>query len=127
MLKQVGKLIGSRRLIDVNYDWVERWALGMGETYAPSTIKKRVEFLGRAIAWGMRREKVSFMNNPVSLLPKGYATKTSRKSACGLESGIDAWRLHRKGLFARFSPIKMRPCSSIWHLKQPCECVRCSR
>ena len=79
MFKLVGGLIGERKLTTVNYDWVERWAIGLTDTLSPSTTKKRVEFLGRAIAWGMRREKLGFVSNPVKLLPKGYATRNVPK------------------------------------------------
>lgn len=79
MFATVGKAVGKRRLIDTNYNWVEGWTETLSETLAPSSIKKRVEFLGRAIAWGMRREKLSYLNNPVKQLPKGYATKNVAK------------------------------------------------
>lgn len=79
MFAAVGKAVGKRRLIDTNYNWVEDWTETLSETLAPSSIKKRVEFLGRAIAWGMRREKLSYLNNPVKQLPKGYATKNVAK------------------------------------------------
>ena len=79
MFVPVGNLIGKRRIIDANYSWVEGWTETLSQTLAPSSIKKRVEFLGRAIAWGMRREKLSYLNNPVKQLPKGYATKNVAK------------------------------------------------
>ena len=76
----VGGMIGHYPLVRLNYDWVEAWAASLGnDGKAPSTIKKRVEFLGRALAWGMRKGKVSLVQNPVSLLPKGYATKNVPK------------------------------------------------
>lgn len=71
----VGAAIGATRLIDMNYDWVERWALGLAKNLSPSSIKKRVEFLGRALAWAMRKDKITLLHNPVKQLPKGYATK----------------------------------------------------
>lgn len=75
MFGVVGGLIGQTNIKSLNYDWTERWALGLGKTLSPSSIKKRVEFLGRAIAWGMRKDKLSLLHNPVKQLPKGYATK----------------------------------------------------
>lgn len=79
MFRTVGPKIGATKVKSVNYGWVEEWVAELVKTYSPSTTKKRVEFLGRAIAWGMRREKVAFLNNPVQQLPKGYATKNVPK------------------------------------------------
>lgn len=75
MFRIVGDMIGQTNLTSVNYDWVERWVGELSKKLAPSTMKKRVEFLGRALAWAMRKNKVSLLNNPVRQLPKGYATK----------------------------------------------------
>lgn len=88
----VGTAIGQTRLVLINYDWVENegpttWP----KTLAPSTMKKRVEFLGRALAWGMRKEKLSLLNNPVRRLPKGYATKNVPKEK--LWAGERDWGL----------------------------------
>lgn len=79
MFDIVGKMIGKTQLKAVCYDWVEIWANALGTKHAPSTTKKRVEFLGRALAWGMRKEKLSLLHNPVKQLPKGYATKNVPK------------------------------------------------
>ena len=75
MFKVVGKLIGQTNIKSVNYDWTERWALSLSKALSPSSTKKRVEFLGRALAWAMRKDKITLLHNPVKQLPKGYATK----------------------------------------------------
>ena len=75
MFKIVGQMIGQTNVKLINYDWTERWALGLGKTLSPSSTKKRVEFLGRALAWAMRKDKITLLHNPVKQLPKGYATK----------------------------------------------------
>lgn len=75
----------SRQLFDVSmnkltYDWVENWVAEMKAAgMAPSTLKKRVGILARAVDWGMRREKLSLVTNPLRLLPKGYASKGVEK------------------------------------------------
>lgn len=76
MFGVVSALIGRVKLTALNYDWVEAWVQQLKAAgLAPSTMKKRVEFLGRALAWAMRKNKISLQNNPVQQLPKGYATK----------------------------------------------------
>lgn len=75
MFPLVGKLVGGTDLKLVNYDWTEKWARKLAVSFSPSSIKKRMEFLGRALAWGIRTDRLSLQNNPVKQLPKGYATK----------------------------------------------------
>jgi len=64
----------------LTYDWVEMWVDGMkSDGLAPSTIRKRIGTLARAVDWGMRKGKVSLAANPLRLLPKGYVTKGVEK------------------------------------------------
>lgn len=80
MFKVVGADIGKTDLKLVNYDWVERWVNRMvADGLAPSTMKKRTEFVARALDWAMRKNMVSLQNNPVKLLPKGYASRNVAK------------------------------------------------
>ena len=76
MFATVGKRVGALPLTRLTYEWLEEWVKSLSdEGLAPSTIKKRVEFIGRAIAWALRRGRLAWPNNPVKLLPKGYATR----------------------------------------------------
>lgn len=68
--------VGRVRVTVVDYAWVENWVARMKERgLSPSTLKKRVGLLARCFDWGMRTGKLSLINNPFRLLPKGYATK----------------------------------------------------
>lgn len=58
----------------LTYSWVEGWVEAMKASLKPSTLTKRVGLLTRVVDWGMRRELINLSNNPLRLLPKGYAT-----------------------------------------------------
>ena len=88
----VGAAIGATRLIDMNYDWVERWALGLAKTLSPSSIKKRVEFLGRALAWAMRKDKSPCCTTLSNSCRKAMPPRTCQKSVCGPASATGGWR-----------------------------------
>lgn len=76
MFDLVSKTVGRTKIIEFSYNWVEIWVNEMvGEGKAPSTIKKRVEFLSRTVDWAMRRNLINLANNPIKLLPRGYATR----------------------------------------------------
>ena len=93
LLPTLCNTIGDTRLQDVNNKWLDTWIMIMKQTLAPSTLKKRVELLARAIDWGMRKDMLVFTNNPLRLLPKGYASdgasheRDRRLSETGVEEG----------------------------------------
>ena len=76
VLSTITRSIGLRDLSAFNYPWVEAWVKEMqAEGLAPSTLIKRVGSLARCVDWGIRSGKLSLPNNPLRLLPRGYATK----------------------------------------------------
>lgn len=68
------------KVTQLSYNWVEGWVDDMkAEGLSPSTIRKRIGTLARAVDWGMRKEKLSLTTNPLRMLPKGYVTKGVEK------------------------------------------------
>ena len=64
----------------LSYNWVEMWVDGLkSDGLSPSTIRKRIGTLARAVDWGIRKGKLSLEANPLRLLPKGYVTKGVNK------------------------------------------------
>lgn len=63
-------------LSTVNYNWVEGWVSKMKreEHLAPGTIRHYVGALSRCLNWCVRKNVM--LQNPLSLLPRGYATYT---------------------------------------------------
>ena len=45
------------------------------EGLSPSTLTKRVGLLARCVDWALRRALLSLSQNPLRLLPRGYATR----------------------------------------------------
>ena len=75
LIGTLSKAIGTVRIDALNYGWVEQWVVEMqGAGLAPSTLTKRVGLLARCVDWAMRSEMLSMLNNPLRLLPRGYAT-----------------------------------------------------
>jgi integrase len=75
-LKAVRNALGSTKMELLTYSWAEAWVERMkAGGKAPSTLKKYVGVLARAVDWAMRTEKVTLMTNPLRLLPRGYGTK----------------------------------------------------
>lgn len=75
VLKPLQKALESTAMTRLTYSWVEGWVEGMKTSLKPSTLTKRVGLLARVVDWAMRREMINLPNNPLRLLPKGYATK----------------------------------------------------
>lgn len=68
--------LGAVRVADLNYTWAEGWVQGMklNQNLAPSTIRRRVQALAKAIDAHLRRTPGAMVGNPLRLLPKGYST-----------------------------------------------------
>ena len=68
--------LGAVPLRDVTYTWVEGWVgrMKLQHNLAPSTIRRRVQALARAIDDHLRRTPDAMAGNPLRLLPKGYST-----------------------------------------------------
>lgn len=76
LLPLLTKLVGKTRLELLTHAWVDAWVDEMkAAKLAPSTMLKRVGLLARAVDWGMRKEHITLPNNPLRMLPRGYATK----------------------------------------------------
>ena len=70
------KRLDKVKVTELTYTWVEKWLTGMfDEGLAPGTVTKRIGLLARCVDWTMRSNKASFSDNPLRLLPTGYATK----------------------------------------------------
>lgn len=80
VLKPLTKALESTAVTRLTYAWVEEWVECMKASLKPSTLKKRVGLLARVVDWAMRRNLLSLLNNPLRLLPKGYATKGAPRS-----------------------------------------------
>lgn len=70
--------VGSVRLVDANYTWLSGYVrqLKVKNNLSPTSIKHRVQALGRSIDEYLRHHPDLVMSNPVKLLPKGYSTYT---------------------------------------------------
>lgn len=82
--------LSGMRLDQLTYSWAESWVaqLKRKTNLAPGTIRKRVGGLARAIDWYLRSHPDIQIANPLRLLPRGYATYTTRDAE--LIRGTDA-------------------------------------
>ena len=115
------KTIGETKVRVVNNEWLDAWIDRMKPSLAPSTIKKRVELFARCIDWAMRKNFVALSENPMRLLPVGYASdgkqraRDRRLSEDGTEEGAI-----RKVLVEKKSTFCL-----IWPWSRPCGYGRC--
>jgi integrase len=74
--------VGTVKLASFTYDWAERWVERMKVTQhlAPSSIRKRVGALSRAVDDHARRTPSLNLSNPLKLLPKRYSTYGERET-----------------------------------------------
>jgi integrase len=72
--------VGAAKLSELNYAWVEAWVarLKLEQNLAPSTIRKRVGALSRAITWWATSNPTFNLSNPILLLPKRYSSYTTQ-------------------------------------------------
>lgn len=76
LLPTLVKRVGETRVEVLSYSWVEEWVTTMqAEGLSPSTLTKRVGLLARCVDWALRRALLSLSQNPLRLLPRGYATR----------------------------------------------------
>jgi len=68
--------VGEVRLADANYKWLMTYVqrLKVQNNLSPTSIKHRVQALGRAIDEYLRNHPDVPATNPTKLLPKGYST-----------------------------------------------------
>lgn len=74
-LKTLTREVGSTRLHDASYSWLTDYVrqLKVEQNLSPTSIKHRVQALGRAIDEYLRHHPEVQLANPVKLLPRGYA------------------------------------------------------
>lgn len=72
--------VASVPLRDYTYKWLEAYILKCktGRNLAPSSIRHRVQALGRAVDEFLRQHPGIDMVNPTKLLPKGYSSYNER-------------------------------------------------
>jgi integrase len=93
--------VGDLDMTGLTYAWAEGWVAGMKRigNLAPSTIRKRVGSLSRAIDWWLRTHPDVNLGNPLKLLPRGASVYTVADKAAAVAGGgvvkVDASRDHR--------------------------------
>lgn len=93
--------VGDLDMTGLTYAWAEGWVAGMKRSanLAPSTIRKRVGSLSRAIDWWLRTHPDVSLGNPLKLLPRGASVYTVADKAAAVAGGgvvkVDASRDHR--------------------------------
>lgn len=99
-LRSLVKEVGSVRLVDANYKWLMGYIqrLKIENNLAPTSIRHRIQALGRSIDEYLRHHETLVFQSPVKLLPKGYATY----------SEVDAKLAGAKGKAARFDVSRDR-------------------
>ncbi len=92
-LALISKTQGATRLGAVDAAWADAWvgSLKTVDYLAPSTIRKRVEALARAIDWHHRRRGAT-VANPLRQMPRGYATATAAEAATLAAADLPARR-----------------------------------
>lgn len=75
-LSTVNREVGAVKLMDANYKWLLAYiqTLKVKNNLSPTSIKHRVQALGRSIDEYLRNHPPVVIQNPVKLLPKGYST-----------------------------------------------------
>lgn len=74
-LKTLTREVGPVKLADANYTWLTGYLrqLKVEQNLSPTSIKHRIQALGRAIDEYLRHHPDLQASNPVRLLPRGYA------------------------------------------------------
>ncbi len=92
LLTLLHRRVDSIRVVNITVQWVEQFIHNMKikDNYAPGTIRKRVESLGRVLDWHFRRVTEAGAHppaNPFRLMPRGYSVYTQRDKDALAESG----------------------------------------
>lgn len=82
VLDVISKEVVGARVANLTYKWVQEYVrrLKVEKRLAPGTIRKRVEALGRVLAWHLNERADGAAANPFRLLPKGYSTYSGEDS-----------------------------------------------
>lgn len=100
VLPRVAADVGATRLDQLTFAWVDAWVkrLKRVDNLAPGSVRKRVGALLRALDWWLRSHPEIAVQNPLRLLPRGYAAYTSadaRELATGRVAKADGQRDRR--------------------------------
>jgi len=81
--------VGDMDMTGLTYAWAEGWVAGMkrNANLAPSTIRKRIGSLSRAIDWWLRTHPDVNLGNPLRLLPRGASVYTVADKAAAVATG----------------------------------------
>ena len=95
LLTLLHRQLGSVRVRDITSQWVEHYVtkLKIEDNLAPGTIRKRVESLGRVMAWHLLRSTSDGSHppaNPFRLMPRGYSLYTEHDKTSLAESGKES-------------------------------------
>jgi hypothetical protein len=133
------------KLVDLNYQWAERWVrhMKLEVNLSPGSIRKRVQAVARAIDWHLRKSPDSMVGNPLRMLPRGYSIDNAKDAreveALGKTARIDIQR-DRRLLPSRGRSLARKPgsCSPStdrsagtekgrWRSRmgRPCACCSC--
>lgn len=77
------------QLNELTYTWCEQWVRDMKlkANLAPSTIRKRIGALARAIDWHMRKTPDQMVANPLRMLPRGSASYSAKDAVDAAAAG----------------------------------------
>lgn len=87
--------VGERRLSEATYAWLAAYIESLKtrtRNLAPSSIRHRVQALGRAIDEYLRHHPDITHQNPTRLLPRGYSSYSERDKALAEAAGAQAKR-----------------------------------
>jgi integrase len=75
LLDTLNRMIGARRLADVDYAWAEAWihAMKIERHSTPGTIRKKKGALSAVLAWVTTTQPLCLASNPLQLLRHGYS------------------------------------------------------
>lgn len=81
--------IGTARISEIDYRWVEKWIADMKRAHAlaPSTIRHHAGALPRCLDWLARRHAEIFPGNPLRSLPRGYSAYSDSDGEVAIMNG----------------------------------------
>lgn len=81
--------VGAVKLTDATYTWLTGYVqrLKVEKNLSPTSIRHRVQALGRSLDEWMRHHPDVVMQNPTRLLPKGYSSYNDKDKALVLAAG----------------------------------------
>jgi integrase len=88
------KKIADCKLSELSYQWAEDWInhLKRVRVLAPSSIRQRVQALGKVLDWYIRSNPETKSVNPLRLLPRGYSVYTDQDAKVLKVDGLEVRR-----------------------------------